>query len=255
MGSAGVDNLVMTLAPPYALTGRFTLEGGAASIPIAALRAVRVTLTREPDVIGTPQLSTTSISGALPAQAGGNAAPAGDPGVFRFAAVSPGSYRVYAPPLFTAFQWGLPSVPPDLQNVYVKSVRFGPSEVLADGLELSAVPEYPLEVTLAGGGKLTGTVVDDRQGPIVNSVVALVPEIGRRRRPDLYRTARTDVSGRFQIPGIPPGDYKVFAWEDVADGAWQSAEFMQSYEQYGRAVHIAVDTEARENVVVIPARR
>ena len=42
----------------------------------------------------------------------------------------------------------------------------------------------------------------------------LIPDIQRERR-DLYVRATTDKDGRFSIRGIPPGNYKVFAWENI----------------------------------------
>src|SRR5205809_4120364 len=34
-------------------------------------------------------------------------------------------------------------------------------------------------------------------------------------RIDLFKTARTGESGEFRFESVPPGDYKLFAWEDI----------------------------------------
>jgi len=37
---------------------------------------------------------------------------------------------------------------------------------------------------------------------------------------------------------VPPGDYKLFAWETLPTGADASAEFMSPYEERGRFITI-----------------
>jgi hypothetical protein len=38
--------------------------------------------------------------------------------------------------------------------------------------------------------------------------------------------------------GIAPGNYKLFAWEEIEDGAWQSSDFRKNYVGQGTAVHV-----------------
>jgi hypothetical protein len=37
---------------------------------------------------------------------------------------------------------------------------------------------------------------------------------------------------------VPPGDYKLFAWETVKQGAYQDATFMERFEDRGHAVRV-----------------
>ena len=71
-----------------------------------------------------------------------------------------------------------------------------------------------------------------------NAVVALVPYPIGSGRLDLYKNGATDTSGQFQFRGIAPGDYIVFAWDDVEFQAWQDPEFARSYESVGKRIHI-----------------
>ena len=48
------------------------------------------------------------------------------------------------------------------------------------------------------------------------------------------------------MEGLPPGDYRVFSWESVADFAWQDPAFMRDYEDRGRAVRLTAG--ARQTV-------
>ena len=78
----------------------------------------------------------------------------------------------------------------------------------------------------------------------------LLPDI--RRRNELYRTTTTDVSGRFHFDRVPPGDYKVFSWEEVEDGAWYDADFMTANESRGMPVRIGEGRTETARVEVIP---
>src|SRR5690242_3435122 len=84
----------------------------------------------------------------------------------------------------------------------------------------------------------TGTVVDRNGQPVTNAPVAIVPPAAQRLREDLYRSTMTDDGGRFRLQGIPPGDYSVFAWEDIEDGLWRDPDSMQQNEGAGKHVHI-----------------
>jgi hypothetical protein len=95
-------------------------------------------------------------------------------------------------------------------------------------------------------------VVDNQQRPVPDTSVVVVPDSQRGLRSDLYRTASTDHSGRVHLEGISPGEYWIFAWEDVEDGAWQDRDFLRMYEDRATVVHLT--DSAKENLVlrVIP---
>ena len=51
----------------------------------------------------------------------------------------------------------------------------------------------------------------------------------------------SDQNGHFDLKSIPPGDYKVFAWEDVEPGIWQDPEFLKDHEKNGQPLTIRKD--------------
>ena len=73
--------------------------------------------------------------------------------------------------------------------------------------------------------------------------VALLPNV--RGRFDLVRTATTDPSGRFRLDRVAPGDYKVFAWNEVSDGDWQDPDVMRAYEERGTPIRVGDGTTER----------
>jgi hypothetical protein len=235
VGNGDVNNLKLTLVQGHAVTGKVSIDGAAG---VELPRGFVVTLAREPDVVGVPG-----------PQGRGAVQPNG---TFTLANVPPGDYRIYVAPYLTGFQWNSAPVPQQLQNGFVKAVGLAGRDVLSDGLLVSEnAPPGEIQIVLASGGRLTGLAVNDRREPLANATVALVPALALRRRTDLYRSATTDISGRFQMQGIAPGTYSAYAWEQVARDAWQNGDFMRSIEGRGTQVQIREGMESSTEVVVL----
>ena len=100
---------------------------------------------------------------------------------------------------------------------------------------------------------MSGTVGDDRNSPVAHAIVVAVPD-NNRERIDLFKTATTDASGRFEIRGLAPGDYEFLAFEQLEQGAWQSAEAMRAEEGRGRRVRITEGATEAGDLRVIPPR-
>jgi len=82
--------------------------------------------------------------------------------------------------------------------------------------------------------------------------VVLIPDAARRDRRDLYKKVFSDNAGKFQLTGIAPGNYKLFAWEFVEDGAWEDPEFMRIYEDVGKTVRVAENGREAVDINLIP---
>jgi hypothetical protein len=108
-------------------------------------------------------------------------------------------------------------------------------------------PPAALEILLGSdGGQIHGTVVDGDAKAFAGARVALVPAGARRDRPDQYRTASSNEEGQFDLRGIPPGEYQLFAWENVEERAWLNADFMRRYLEMG--VSITIEEKANGTV-------
>jgi hypothetical protein len=136
------------------------------------------------------------------------------------------------------------------EGAYVKSVRMGTLDILASGFRIGLAPEAPIEITLGTGGSISGTM--EKLEPGATAFVVIVPDSPYRGRADLYRNTRTDSSGRYRISGIAPGNYHIFAWESVEEGAWRYADFIRRYEERGKAIHIDEGAIQTLQLQVIP---
>jgi len=234
----------VNLLPGGSLSGEFIFEGKLATdLTPQQKSSFRANLARQPDIPG------ASLGGS---STGGIAANAVDTS-FRIQNIYPGDFRVMVSPLMNAFAWSAPVLGEAVGNIFVRSIRFGSTEVLNDGLRLATTnPDQRLQIVLAAGGKLAGVVTNERNEPMANAKVAIIPDFAYRQRDDLYKSAVTDASGNFRIQGIPPGDYRVIAWEDIVDGAWQNADVLRNVEARGKAVRIAEGGQAAVEMVAIP---
>ena len=106
-------------------------------------------------------------------------------------------------------------------------------------MRLVSPPSTPLEIVIAAGGGWLRGVVRNSSRAVPNATVVLVPEEVNRHRKDLFRSALADASGSYHIEGLPPGNYKLFAWEDVESQIWNDPAFMRVYEDLGKAVAVA----------------
>jgi hypothetical protein len=72
---------------------------------------------------------------------------------------------------------------------------------------------------------------------------------------DMYKSTSTDPDGRFQLQGLPPGEYKVFAWDDIDKNALVDLDFMRSFENLGTLVRVTEGERPALEVSLIPVGR
>jgi hypothetical protein len=142
-------------------------------------------------------------------------------GSLEFSDLGLGLYRVYM-------------LEPARKQVYLKTLRYGNAES-TDGTFTLASYGVPLELVLSThGARLSGTVI----GKAATPQVILIPEDVSRREHDT-RPAVFDQNGVFSIESIPPGSYKLYAFENVPEGIWLDPDFLKQVESAGVAFEAA----------------
>jgi hypothetical protein len=257
-----VNGIVLGPTQQISVSGRITIEGQKTASDITS--RLRVGLVRAPlpsawvttpnPPLGVPPAQLFSLSVATPTTAG----------VFSIQRPS-GDYRVFVGPLLTLpLSLGLPApnLPaalkppavrsPEFEKLYVKSIRLGDTDVLADGLRLPLQDSQPMEIVIGSNpGAIEGRVVDARNQTSAATTVVVIPESGARFYTN-HKYAVTDASGRFQIADVPPGDYKIFAWESVESRAWQDPDFVRQYEAQGTSVRVVEGRNSAIELMSIP---
>src|SRR5262249_54530833 len=129
--------------------------------------------------------------------------------------------------------------PPGLSaDFYMKDALVNGESVLHSGLAIPAADgQRSVEIVISSASaRVEGTVTDENDLPAAGATVVLVPEEARRKLFRLYRDSATDQYGKFILRGIAPGKYKLFAWKDVENGAWQDPDFLKTFEDQGKEI-------------------
>jgi len=125
------------------------------------------------------------------------------------------------------------------KDCYVKDVQYGGSSALEAGFTVGRGSPASLEITISPhGARVQGTVSDEGGLPAVGVWVALVPDAAHRTQHVLYKTETTDQYGHFDLHGVPPGEYKLFSWEEVESNAWEDPEFLKPFEDQGEKISV-----------------
>lgn len=136
------------------------------------------------------------------------------------------------------------------KNAYLKQIRSDDDETSPGQVTIGQASVGHLELSLSSqGAQIDGQVVDKDSIPAAGTWVALVPEPSQRKYSWLYRSITTDQNGRFSIRGIPPGNYKLFSWDDVEEGAWEDEDFLSSFEDLGTTVDLK--ESGRQNIELV----
>lgn len=104
-------------------------------------------------------------------------------------------------------------IPP---GTYIQSIRAGDSDALNSAVEITSGAPVKVQVVLGVGvGEVIGVVQDAKGQPVAGATVTLLPDPLKEEPSGLTRTASSDQNGQFFLSNAAPGDYKLFAWQDV----------------------------------------
>lgn len=124
-----------------------------------------------------------------------------------------------------------------LRDCFVKSINAGGKDVADSGFTVSG-GSWLLDVVLsANGARVDGVVLAEKNQPVTDAEVVVIPEATRQKRRDLYQQGTTDQHGHFNLPGLNPGEYTVMALEDLEDD-YRDPEFLKSHEGIGQTIHL-----------------
>jgi Carboxypeptidase regulatory-like domain len=224
VGGSDVDNLSLNVSSGIAIPGQLRIEGGPGNQNISSFGVSLQSMSGGPSILTILQ--------------GGVVRPAAD-GTFSIPRITPGDYKLVVN--------GLGS------NYYIKDARLNQNEVLQTGMSISIPFNGSLDITLGTNpGQVAGVVADVTLKPVSGVQAVLIPEQLRNRQ-DLYKNAVTDQEGRFTLRGVTPGDYRVFAWEDIEPFSYFDPGVLRQYEQQGKLVHVGEGSSQTVEVKLIPA--
>ena len=206
-------NVTIPVAPLFHIHGHIVVDGNSPAAGTPDLSSYFVSLQSEP-AVNSARLTYAAVA---------------RDGTFDIQSLMGWDYRV-----------SLRTPEPD---TYVQSIRLGSADVLSSGFRLENQPDADLEIVIRrDSGAVAGvmsTAAAAARSPGDPMRVVLVPDSGQRFRPDSYRVVALNQKGEFEMAGIAPGTYKLFAWQEVTDGAWSDPQFLRLYEDQGTPVCVS----------------
>ncbi len=152
----------------------------------------------------------------------------------------------------------LKSVPPGVWDIgfdpipkggYLKSMMLGDVDVLRADMNVTSETKAPLEIVVStAGAQLSGKV----EGGLARTVIA-APQGDMAGILSFYALANVDEHGAFEMKSMMPGEYRLYAFEDLAYGAWFDPEFLKPYEDRGAPVELKPGAKAEVTVQAIGA--
>jgi protocatechuate 3,4-dioxygenase beta subunit len=224
VGAAGLDTVSVPLRPGVAIQGKIFLDG----TPPANFKPSQLRVNVQP----------AEDLGIGMGMGGGGNGQVSDDGSFTLQNVAPMDYRVRV--------GGLP------QGAYLMAGRIGSDDAVNRPFTITGDQPVVLQLQIGfSAGRVQGTVVDEKGSSYQGVLATLVPEDSRRLRTDVYFSSPTDQYGRVSFANVPPGIYKLFAWEDIPSGAYQDPEYIQRFEDRGKVVKVDPGATAEVQVPVI----
>jgi hypothetical protein len=130
------------------------------------------------------------------------------------------------------------------QGQYLQTARVGSIDVLANGLDLRNGVAGTLELTIGSpAAKLSGSVKNDRNEPAKGATVTVIAK-DPGWRIDMTHTATTDQNGHFEVNGLVPAEYRIYAWAVIEEGAAEDQEFRKPYEGFRADVDLRGNSQA-----------
>ena len=223
VGDQDVDDVVLVLAPGFDISGSVVVEGAPAvapkpdtSQPAPQPRRLQVTF------------QSMERIGPMPR------AVVEDDGTFVLHNVVASVYQINA--------FGGP-------GQYLKTIRFGDRDIPNAEIDLTQQSSGSLKLVFGtDGGQIDGTVQNKSGDSAAGIMIMVVPREEFEARGDLFKQAMTDQSGHFHVQDIPPGNYKVFAWEEYDYMTARSPEVRKVFES--RAASVSVGANGRESIQV-----
>lgn len=135
---------------------------------------------------------------------------------FEFDDVLPGSYRLEMRPL---------------QHYYVKSATLAGQDILNTDVPISD-SAAPIQIVLGtDGGTIDGDVADAGGQPVAAGILLM-------RDSTRVASATAQAGGHFKMQNVPPGDYTIYAWNDLSQVPYADAEWMRRNASAGMPVTV-----------------
>jgi hypothetical protein len=210
-----IDNIGLITSVGWSVIGRVVTDtGDTPNIPPARMRVLARPLSEEGSPVGGPG-GLNQASGRLK-----------DDWTFIVPALhGPVHLRLDAPD-----DWAVKAILQDGVDVTDRVFDLNGSDTLGD-----------IQIVITNKvSSVTGALTDDKGAPTTDGTIIVFASEADRWAEDsrFVRSARPDQQGKFQIKGLPAGDYLAVGIDYVEDGMWNDPEYLESVRRYGEKVRL-----------------
>ncbi|MCW5962431.1 MAG: carboxypeptidase regulatory-like domain-containing protein [Bryobacterales bacterium] len=139
------------------------------------------------------------------------------------------------------------------EGFYVKAMKLGGVDVMAQGAEAPSEVLGEFQIQLAAdGGKVSGLTRDGTGKAIASARVVLMPERTGQARQLWRKTAISGEDGTFQFDAVAPGRYRVYLFEELDSGPALDPDFLTNFGQRWRALEVKPGASATAESLLIP---
>ncbi len=215
VGDRDVNDVVLPITSSAVISGILKVDGDTVTSKPVDFQKVRVNLDPADTLVGPNARAAVESDGR-----------------FAIRNIVPGRYVVHVDPL---------------PGAYLKSVRYGQTDVRGQVLDLTGVGSGEMEVVFRYGlATLTGTVQSE-DGAHTSSRVVLVPAVlGTDGKGVILATS--DPGGAFEIGDVPPGAYRAYAFESVDFAGMREPEVLKALQSSGTELELG---EGEQRSVVL----
>jgi hypothetical protein len=135
------------------------------------------------------------------------------------------------------------------ESVYVKSIRFGETDVTHSKIDVPMGASPELAIVLS---PKAATIVGVAPGA-ASAVTLWIAEPDPGLRDDGFRSVNADQNGTFEFRGLPPGVYYLAAWEDADPGLLPNRDFLGKFTSAAMKIELAEGAQQAVEAPVISA--
>jgi hypothetical protein len=133
-------------------------------------------------------------------------------------------------------------VTPVPRGGYIKSMHLGTQDVLTEEMEIGPGTNAPLNLVVStNGGVIEGQVQLEGLAP-QRVAIWLAPAGKLRNVMSFYRSGVSADDGKFELRGVTPGKYKLFAMEQAIPGGWPNPDMAAQLDGLGESVEVGEGT-------------
>jgi hypothetical protein len=142
---------------------------------------------------------------------------------------------------------------PSEQSIYIKTAVCGGRDYAGRVFSLAVGTILDCDVVLGNDSGVIHGEVRSGENAAAGVVVVVIPESGDLRRVPRYTlTTKTDSSGHYNVAGVIPGDYLLFAVPPSLDHGYFALDFPESHTDITE--HVSVDPGTTQAVNLKPSK-